>query len=316
MEDFLSISDFRLALKLSRGSSRRSRAMASSASTSVSSPAGGAEPVRSASSAWSNWSNWFRSGMTALHTRAQILDRAELELLDGSFTAAELQRHFANAALVDETPVDHAPLVVREIVHQTKELSAMFDGLCVRLRARLLRRTALGVIARVPFEMIGDGVGGDTDQPGAEWSAAPFEISKVRERLMEDFRGQVFGGLAIANAARDVCVDQFEVHLVQLAKCGRITARVVYQRAHVGVIGQDFRSRHWSSEYINWRRGEKLWWEVKRSLSGYFFGQGLAKRASCRSSSSLRVLRKAIRSARSCGETVNPAMSGSLLGLS
>src|SRR3954471_2900088 len=54
-----------------------------------------------------------RSAM-ATHALAQVVERPQLQLLDGPFRPIEGGRHFANALLLDEAHPDHLPLHVRQ----------------------------------------------------------------------------------------------------------------------------------------------------------------------------------------------------------
>src|SRR5437867_2968350 len=83
IDDFLSKSDLRRALKSWRGSSCKRRAMSRSGANSAS--AAPVAPASMASRAWSNRSWIGRLGIAALHLRAQALQGAELELLHCAF---------------------------------------------------------------------------------------------------------------------------------------------------------------------------------------------------------------------------------------
>ena len=47
--------------------------------------------------------------------------------------------------------------------------------------------------------LVGKGVGGYPEQPGGEWSAAPFVGWEVGEGSVKDLRGQIFRDRAVAN---------------------------------------------------------------------------------------------------------------------
>lgn len=73
--------------------------------------------------------------------------------------------------------------------------------------------------------MIGNGVGGDPQEPRGEWDSAPFKATEIRERLMEYVGSQVFRLIAAANSARDVSVHALEVLLIELSETAGIFLR-------------------------------------------------------------------------------------------
>src|SRR5262245_18475134 len=97
-------------LKAGLGQSRRSAATRASDASVGSRNAAVASPrARTASTISSRRSASARSGM-ATHTLSQVLQRAELELLDRPFGSAESVCHRADAHLLDEPHLNHAPL--------------------------------------------------------------------------------------------------------------------------------------------------------------------------------------------------------------
>jgi hypothetical protein len=86
------------------------------------------------------------------------------------------------------------------------------------VRGRLLARAAL--------VLIGEGVGGYAEKPRCERSAAPFVVGEIGERFVKDFRGEVFGGGTVADAADEKIVNTLEMELVEgfefcgVALCG------------------------------------------------------------------------------------------------
>ena len=58
---------------------------------------------------------------------SQILQSAELKLLDGAFRAPERRRYFTNTLLLGESHLDDAALIFRKPVDQSKEASAVFN---------------------------------------------------------------------------------------------------------------------------------------------------------------------------------------------
>src|SRR5256884_2072813 len=77
----------------------------------------------------SNCSKRGRLGMAALHSRSQSLERAQLQLLDGSYAFAKPLRDFPDAALVDEALVNDALLNFRSEEH-TSELQSRLHLVC------------------------------------------------------------------------------------------------------------------------------------------------------------------------------------------
>src|SRR5256714_11947230 len=140
MDALLCKSDFRRILKSGRGKSRRSSAMRSNPRTLASRSSGrrGEVSPRLASracTAKSSCSMRERLATGTLHLRAQLLQSAELQLLYGSFAAAELLRNFLDAPLLDKTMEDNALLFRGKTIDEAKEPRAVFDGLVVGITA-------------------------------------------------------------------------------------------------------------------------------------------------------------------------------------
>src|SRR5579864_268917 len=68
-----------------------------------------------------------RSGMAALHSRAQRLQRAELQLLDGAFGPAEPRRDVAHAPLMREAFDDDGALRRGQLVDVPEEPRVIFE---------------------------------------------------------------------------------------------------------------------------------------------------------------------------------------------
>src|SRR6266566_9331060 len=66
------------------------------------------------------------SGRSAMapHALSQVLQRTELELLDGPFRTVESGRHLADALLLDEPHLDHLPLQVRQLLDVLIQLNS------------------------------------------------------------------------------------------------------------------------------------------------------------------------------------------------
>src|SRR5579859_621718 len=119
IEILLCKSAFKAALNSGRGKSRRERTRVSILATlglgrsdrRCCGRASMALMTRSSCSAGE------RLGMATLHLRAESLQRAELQLLDGSLGLLQACGDFADGALVDEALVDDAPLCGGKFVH-------------------------------------------------------------------------------------------------------------------------------------------------------------------------------------------------------
>lgn len=151
---------------------------------------------------------------------AQILDGAELELLDGSFGTAEFGGDLADAAAVYKTLEDDAALVGRKRLDELKERGALFHfgegGLVLGITA------GVDLFFRGGVPAVNDGVGGHTVEPRDEGNAAPLKAWEVGKRLMKHFGRQIFRLFAVADTARDEGVDTIEVLLVELGEAARI----------------------------------------------------------------------------------------------
>src|SRR6185437_1384422 len=202
MDELLCKLDFSCCLNSSRGRPRNSAATLSRGASSASAE-GNSESgwESSACTAWSSWPAFERLGMGPPHTRPQVLQSAKLQLLDGSLAAAQLAGDLANALLLDKTQDDDAVLVRREFVHQPKQRGALFhlaqgDGIFDILGSVGQFSFAAGTLPAV-----GNGVGGDTIEPGGKGHAPPLKAAQVGQGTVEDLGGNVLGFGAVAHAA-------------------------------------------------------------------------------------------------------------------
>src|SRR5688572_905139 len=99
-----------------------------------------------------------RSAMTT-HVLSQVLQRPELELLDGAFRAVERGRHLANALLLDEPHPDHLLLQIRQLLDLLIQRESTVDVLELPRVGRLGRWLLRVAGAFTP--MVGQGVRGD-----------------------------------------------------------------------------------------------------------------------------------------------------------
>src|SRR5438874_8721022 len=81
----------------------------------------------------------------------------------------------------------------------------------VRHKARVGRVIREGMFARRALRPISDSIGRNPQQPGHERNSAPFKTSQIRERFVEHFRSQIFGGSAVAHTAGDEAVHALEM---------------------------------------------------------------------------------------------------------
>src|SRR5215471_6475862 len=63
----------------------------------------------------------------ATHASAQVLQRAELKLLDGALRPLERRGHVTNALLVDEAHADYLPLQIWQLLHVSRQGDAPLD---------------------------------------------------------------------------------------------------------------------------------------------------------------------------------------------
>src|SRR5438128_1557611 len=74
------------------------------------------------------------------HSRPQLLQRAQLQLLDGALAPAEACGDVADAALVDEALDDHVALIARQRIDEAEQPRAFVGALDLRIRHRRDRR--------------------------------------------------------------------------------------------------------------------------------------------------------------------------------
>src|SRR5262245_52774474 len=187
-------------------------------------------------------SRWEYSGIGTSHPRPQLVQRAELQLLDGALALAEACRDVADAALVDEALDDDVALVARELIDQSEQPRALFGALDLGIRRRVGARRfggrGLTAFPRRPRGAIGDRVGGDPDQPRAEGYPAPFEALESGECLVEDLGGEVLRRFATTGTAKGKRVDELEMAIVQIGELRAILLSRLDEGTVVGVRHQ------------------------------------------------------------------------------
>ena len=163
------------------------------------------------------------------HLRPQVLQGAKLKLLYSAFGSSELLRDVTYALLPDETLEDHPALVVRKLVHQTKQAGVIFGRCEIGLNADVDWILESGNFPSGAFRLIGHGISGDSHQPGCEGSAAPFIVPKICQRFVENVGRQVLGRVAIVYVPGNKRIDPFKMNLIEIAKPGRISLRGFHQ---------------------------------------------------------------------------------------
>src|SRR5437762_6800909 len=207
------------ALNDGRGSARSTRAIDRKGATSR--EAGASVPSNIASIASFSRSTSSRSGIGALHPRAEVLQRPELQLLHRALGLVQTPRDLADASLFDESLDDDAALVGGQIADEPKHIRASIGGAGVGLDHRL-RRILNRDVADRPSPSISNRVGRNPQQPGGERRPAILKAVQRRERFVKDLGGHVLGGGAVVNATHDERVDPFEMLLVQRLEFRRI----------------------------------------------------------------------------------------------
>lgn len=96
--------------------------------------------------------------MATPQLRSETLERAQLQLLDGSFAFAQPLRDFPDASLVDEALVNDALLSFRKLAYQLEQPRPVFDQANVEMHAWIDRVVGHGMFARRSLRAINDGV--------------------------------------------------------------------------------------------------------------------------------------------------------------
>src|SRR5690348_10990140 len=223
MDELLCKLDFSCCLNSSRGRPRNSAATLSRGASSASAE-GNSESgwESSACTAWSSWSALERLGMGPPHARPQVFQSAKLELLDGSFAAAQFLRNVAHALLLHKTQDDDAVLVRRQLVYQPKQSGALFhlahgDGIF----------DVLGGVGQLGFTagtlpLAGNGIGGHAIEPGGKGHASPLKTVQISQGAVKNVGSDVLGLGAVAHAADHERVHALEVALVELSEAAGV----------------------------------------------------------------------------------------------
>lgn len=158
--------------------------------------------------------------MATLHLGTQGLQRTELKLFDGAFGFFQPGGNFADGALLDKTLMNDAALDGGKPVYEAKKAGVVFDGFEFEggkvLRDGRLRGISGGwLFARGALVLISESVGGNAEKPRSEWNATPFISGKIGERFVKNFRSEIFGSGAIADARNEEVIDPLEIELIQ-----------------------------------------------------------------------------------------------------
>jgi len=112
------------------------------------------------------------------------------------------------------------------------------------------------------LEMVDDGVGGNPEKPGREWTPAPFVVGKMGKGFVEDFGGKVFSSGTVVNTADNEEIDAIEMNLVENIKFRQVGLSRLDQQALVGGLWRWLLCRtsggDHSSRDGNWRGVEKV----------------------------------------------------------
>src|SRR5271170_783462 len=260
---FLSRSDFKRARKSGRGRLVNSAAMRARGARRASAGSGASGRDNIPVTAWSSSSNRLRLAISAtrllsfslrgygpvrladfhcIETLAQILQTAELELLDGALAASQMLRNFADAFLLGKAHDNDVALVCGQSVHQPEEARTIFHLPEARLGAEF-RRIVNGYFAAMPFRAIDDRVDRDPQKPCSEGNASPLETLQVGQRLMKHVGGEVFGGIAVANPPRDEGINPLKMNFVEIGKASRVLLGSFHQQTLVRLLREPLRRR-------------------------------------------------------------------------
>src|SRR5580693_3376011 len=210
---FPSSSDFSCclsrALKSARGKSRNAAAMRTSGSIPASTLATLPSARDSiASTAWLSRSILRRSsffwppfsgcrerlGIGTLHARSKCRQGAELQLFHRAFALANFLRDFLDAFFFYEAQHHDAPLFRRQGIDEPEQRGPAFD--LFNLHGTGLRLSQLRIIRDFPFRVlpaVGNQIRRDAKQPRRKRDPTPLELFQIRQRVMKNLCGQVFG---------------------------------------------------------------------------------------------------------------------------
>src|SRR5277367_2566568 len=160
------------------------------------------------------------TGFTQPHP--QILQAAELKLLDTALRSPERGRDFANRFVFRKAHRDHPRLIARQPLDQLEQPRAplFFLEPCRRPDPSIRMRIVSGALT---FENspLGDRFGAisnfvrcDLEQPRGKRHATPFKPRQVFQCEMEDVRRKILRRVAIPHPPRDVSVQALEMRLI------------------------------------------------------------------------------------------------------
>src|SRR5678815_3361294 len=113
---------------------RASGASSGSRSAALASPRATSASMTSSRRSGSSWSAMVSRILT------QVLERAQLQLLDRAFGSIERRGHLADSAVLDEPHLNHLPLRIRQAVHELKQTHAPLEVLVLALVGHIGRQ--------------------------------------------------------------------------------------------------------------------------------------------------------------------------------
>src|SRR5271163_2432427 len=223
------------SLNPARGKSRNSPAIRRIAPSRGSTFGSGASGMATrASTASLSCSTSFPLAIRITQPQPQILQAAELKLLDTALRAPERVRDFANRFVFREPHNDHARLIPRQPLDQLEQprppLSLVDSRSDLGLIITFLKNAPMRRAAGDSLRTIGNLVRCDPEKPRHKRHATPFEPRQILQRKMKDFRGKILRLIPIAHPPGHIRVNPLEVSLIQIGKPAPLPLSSLNQR--------------------------------------------------------------------------------------